>query len=104
MPKDILSKCKVVLEFCCAEKQPGHNSVSTSGRTPYVWCGQLRRTIDMENANDDKSHCARIAFFQCGVYVVSACAKISSLDSTGELWWAPYAITMRVEDKSEHCK
>ena len=89
-----------MLEFCCAEKQPGNNSSSANDRMPYVWCGKLRRTIDLDNVADDKSHCARIAFFQCGVFVVSACAKISSQDSTGmeECWWAPHAITMRVEE------
>jgi hypothetical protein len=99
VPKDIMSRCKVMMEFCCAEKQPGHNSSLTNCRTPYVWCGQLRRTIDTENANDDKSHCARIAFFQCGVFVVSACAKISSHDSGEECWWAPYAITICVKER-----
>eukprot|EP00984_Skeletonema_dohrnii_P023690 scaffold12794_cov100-Skeletonema_dohrnii-CCMP3373.AAC.1 len=55
---------------------------------PYVWCGQLRRTVDLSNDDDDKSHCARIAFFQCGVYVVSACAKVSSHGTPGveEFW------------------
>ena len=104
MPRDVLSKCRVVLEFCCAEKQPGNNSVS-NGRTPFVWCGQLRRTISLENTSeaDDKNHCARIVFFQCGVFVVSACAKISSQDSTEieECWWAPHAITIRVEEKRQ---
>lgn len=100
IPKDVLEKCRVMLEFCCAEKQPGHNPLSTNGRMPYVWCGQLRRTIDMVNPNDDNTHCARIAFFHCGVFVVSACAKVSSQDSAGteECWWAPHAITIRVEE------
>eukprot|EP00956_Cyclotella_meneghiniana_P040324 scaffold192541_cov64-Cyclotella_meneghiniana.AAC.2 len=105
VPRDVLSKCRVVLEFCCAEKQPGNNSVSTNGRTPFVWCGQLRRTIRLENTSeaDDNNHCARIAFFQCGVFVVSACAKIASQDSAEneECWWAPYAITIRVEEKRQ---
>ena len=67
---------------------------------PYVWCGQLRRTVDLSNDDDDKTHKARIAFFQCGVYVVSACAKVSSLDTPGveEFWWAPHAKTIRVEE------
>jgi hypothetical protein len=93
----------VLLEFCCAEKQPGNDLTPTNGKMPYVWCGQLRRTIDIKNTNDDKSHCARIAFFRCGVFVVSACAKISSQDSSGmeECWWAPHAITMRVEEKDQ---
>jgi hypothetical protein len=99
VPPDVVAKSKVTLEFCCAEKQPGNNS-STSGRMPYVWCGQLRRTIDLFNDDDDKSHCARIAFFQCGVYVVSACAKISSHDTPGveEFWWAPHAKIIKVDE------
>lgn len=100
VPKDVVAKSKVTLEFCCAEKQPGNNS-STSGRMPYVWCGQLRRTIDLSNDDDDKSHSARIAFFQSGVYVVSACAKISSYDTPGveEFWWAPHATIIKVNEE-----
>ena len=99
VPGDIVAKSQVTLEFCCSEKQAGNNS-STVGRMPYVWCGQLRRTVDLLNDDDDKSHCARIAFFQCGVYVVSACAKISSSDKPGveELWWAPRASTIKVNE------
>ncbi|KAL3796578.1 hypothetical protein HJC23_009709 [Cyclotella cryptica] len=105
VPRDVLSKCKVMLEFCCAEKQPSNTLHSTNGRMPYVWCGQLRRTVDITNSNDNKSHCARIAFFHSGVFVVSACAKVSSQDSGGneECWWAPHAITIRVEEKDPSC-
>ncbi|KAK1742006.1 trafficking protein particle complex subunit 9 [Skeletonema marinoi] len=100
VPLDVVEKSKVTLEFCCAEKQPGNNS-STSGRMPYVWCGQLRRTVDLSNDDDDKSHCARIAFFQCGVYVVSACAKVSSHGTPGveEFWWAPHANIIKVNEE-----
>ncbi|KAL7492472.1 hypothetical protein ACHAWT_004966 [Skeletonema menzelii] len=100
VPLDVVAKSKVTLEFCCAEKQPGNNS-STSGRMPYVWCGQLRRTVDLSNDDDDKRHSARIAFFQCGVYVVSACAKISSHDTPGveEFWWAPHANIIKVNEE-----
>jgi hypothetical protein len=99
VPSDVVAKSKVTLEFCCAEKQPGNNS-STSGRMPYVWCGQIRRNIELSNDGDDRSHRARIAFFQCGVYVVSACAKVSSHDTPGvsEVWWAPHAKIIRVEE------
>jgi len=102
VPPDVVAKSKVTLEFCCAEKQPGNNS-STSGRMPYVWCGQLRRTVDLLNDDDDKSHCARIAFFQCGVYVVSACAKVSSHDTPGveEFWWAPHAKIIKVDEERQ---
>ena len=64
-----------------------------------MWCGQLRRFVDLSNNDDDRSHLARIAFFQCGVYVVSACVKISSQDApagTEESWWAPHARVIRV--------
>ena len=70
---------------------------------PYVWCGQLRRSVDLTDKDDDKSHCARIAFFQCGVFVVSACAKVSSLDSLGveEIWWSPHSKIVRVLDEQK---
>ena len=65
-----------------------------------MWCGQLRRRIDPSNEDDDKSHLARIAFFQCGVFVVSVCARVSSQDAPGveEVWWAPQAKVIRVEE------
>lgn len=99
VPPEIVAKCKVTLEFCCAEKESGNSSTNV-GRMPYVWCGQLRRTINLKE--EDKSHCARIAFFQCGVFVVSACAKVSSLDSSGteESWWAPHAKIVRVGEET----
>ncbi|KAL3806041.1 hypothetical protein ACHAXA_000182 [Cyclostephanos tholiformis] len=100
VPADIVSKCRMTLEFCCAEKQPGNSSSAVVGRVPYMWCGQLRRIIDLSNDEDDKTHVARIAFFQCGVFVVSVCAKISSRDAPSgieESWWAPHAKLVRIE-------
>ncbi len=99
MPADVVDKCKVTLEFCCAMKQPGNSSSADGGAMPYMWCGQLRRTIDLTNEEDDKSHLARIAFFRPGVFVVSACAKVSSQDAPAgieESWWAPHARVIRV--------
>jgi len=110
VPEDVIAKCRVTLEFCCAEKQPGNSTTSyssiggTGGRMPYMWCGQLRRTVDLSDPDDDKSHLARIAFFQCGVFVVSVCAKVSSQDAPGgveESWWAPHARVIRVGELDE---
>ena len=105
VPADVIAKCKVTLEFCCAEKQPGNGNSSSinEGRMPYMWCGQLRRTIDLSDKNEDQdnSHLARIAFFQSGVFVVSVCAKVSSQDAPlgiEESWWAPHAKIVRVEE------
>lgn len=102
-PTDVLFNSKVQLEFCCVEKPPGKNSIVTNGKMPFVWCGQIRRTVDIENSNEDESHCAKILFFQCGVFVLSACAKISSHDATKteEWWWAPHTITIRVEEEEQ---
>ena len=102
VPADIVAKCRVTLEFCCAEKQVKPISAGDGDRMPYMWCGQLRRTIDLSNDEDDKSHLARIAFFQCGVFVVSVCAKVSSQDSPSgieETWWAPRAKIVRITDE-----
>jgi hypothetical protein len=101
VPADVVAKCRVTLEFCCAEKQPWNSSSAVGGRVPYMWCGQLRRTINLSNDEDDKTHLARIAFFQCGVFVVSVCAKISSQDAPSgieESWWAPHAKVVRIEE------
>lgn len=119
VPLEIVARCKVTLEFCCAEKQPGNSSFNAAGGVmPYMWCGQLRRTIDLSDEEDDKTHLARIAFFRRGVFVVSACAKVSqSRDSAGartpggggaggsgvveESWWAPHARVVRVGEPEE---
>jgi len=105
VPPDVVANSKVTLEFCCAVKQPGNNSSSANGcAMPYMWCGQLRRTIDLSNDDDDKSHLARLAFFQCGVFVVSVCAKVSSQDAPAgveELWWAPHAKIVKVNEQEE---
>jgi hypothetical protein len=55
--------------------------------------------VDLSNDGDDKSHLARIVFLQCGVYVVSICATLSSQDAPSgveESWWAPHAKVVRV--------
>lgn len=99
MPADIVAKCKLTLEFCCAEKQlDNSSSVLDDGAPPYIWCGQLRRIVDLSNDEDDKTHLARIVFFQCGVFVVSVCAKISSQDGIEESWWSPQAKIVRIKD------
>ena len=54
---------------------------------------------DLSNEEDDKTHLARIAFFQCGVFVVSVCARVSSQDASSgveEVWWAPHAKILKV--------
>jgi hypothetical protein len=64
-----------------------------------MWCGQLRRTVDLSNDKDDKSHVARIVFLQSGVFVVSICAALASHDAPSgveESWWAPRAKIVRV--------
>ena len=97
VPPEVLEKCRVTLEFCCAEKQRKSSS-SFPDRLPYFWCGQLRRTVSLTDDSDDKSHLARIAFFQSGIYVVSVVAKISSEETPGieESWWAPHARVVNV--------
>lgn len=104
VPADVVAKCKVTLEFCCAEKQLSNNSHASGNKMPYMWCGQLRRAIDLSSDDDDKSHLARIAFFQPGVYVVSVCARLSSSDASSsleEVWWAPRARIVRVGDLAD---
>lgn len=102
MPADIVAKCKLTLELCCAEKQLDNSSSALDdGAPPYIWCGQLRRSVDLSNDEDDKTHLARIVFFQCGVFVVSVVAKISSQDAPSgieESWWAPQASIVRIRD------
>jgi len=95
------TSCKITLEFCCAVKQLTNDS-SSSNLMPYFWCGLLRRTIDLSNEADDKSHVARIAFFQSGTYVVSAVAKVSSEETPGveESWWSPHAKVVHVTDET----
>lgn len=63
-----------------------------------MWCGQLRRTADITKG-EGKTHYARIVLLECGVFVVSVCATLSSQDApsgVGESWWAPRATVVRV--------
>lgn len=105
MPADVVAKCKLTLEFCCAERQLDNSSSALDdGAPPYIWCGQLRRTVNLTDDKDDKTHVARIVFFHCGVFVVSVCAKISSQDAPSgieESWWAPQAKVVRIKDMDD---
>ena len=49
---------------------------------------------------DQQSHFAQIVFLQCGMFVVSVCATLSSKDApfgVEETWWAPHAKVVRVD-------
>jgi len=85
VPKDVIDKCSIVMEFCCARK----NAAGTLKRE-YVWCGLLRRKVDAFRADDLKHH-ARVIFLSEGAFVVSACAKVSTLKGVEETWWAQFA-------------
>lgn len=101
VPKEVVSRLNVILEFCCARKDSANNALSEQdqGQVAFIWCGQLRRAM---SAEDEMKHRARIAFLRPGVFVVSACAKISCTGSTTEeTWWAPIANTVTVEKKEQ---
>ena len=97
VPKQVASKLNITLEFCCARKDSGKNALSEQdqGSVAFIWCGQLRRTV---GADEEMKHSARIAFLRPGIFVVSACAKVSNSGSmTEETWWAPIAKTVIIE-------
>ena len=71
VPADVIAKCKVTLEFCCAEKQPGNSSSINEGRMPYMWCGQLRRTIDLSDKNEDQDKSHSVFQFIMIIYMYS---------------------------------
>mmetsp|Transcript_27530 Transcript_27530/g.39886 ORF Transcript_27530/g.39886 Transcript_27530/m.39886 type:complete len:566 (+) Transcript_27530:199-1896(+) len=103
IPSHVLSTCSITVEFCCARKDSGSKELSfeEENNTPYVWCGQIRRTVNASEA-EDMGHRARVTFFQCGVFVVSACAKISGRGGLAEeTWWAPHAETIKVEKENK---
>lgn len=91
MPPEIVDKCRITLEFCAARKD------KLPGRGSFVWCGLVRRTMSLTDAQ--KSHRARIVFLQYGAFVVSACARLTNDDGNGaeETWWAPLAKNVLVE-------
>jgi hypothetical protein len=101
VPKEVVSRLNVILEFCCARKDSANNALSEQDQcqVAFIWCGQLRRAM---GAEEEMKHRARIAFLRPGVFVVSACAKISCAGSTTEeTWWAPIAKTVTVEKKEK---
>jgi hypothetical protein len=98
VPPEVAANCSLTIEFCCARK--GYTLGSDlAGRPPYVWCGQVRRTVVGDE--QDKTHKVRIAFFHSGTFVVSACVKVrgsaEDMAITEETWWAPLAETVQVE-------
>lgn len=98
VPKEVKNELNVTLEFCCSRKNPSGDIDILHGDTlvPFVWCGQLRRTIAAEEEN--MKHKARISFLRTGVFVVSACAKLSRSGSLAEeVWWSPHAKVVTVE-------
>jgi len=101
VPKEVVPRLNVILEFCCARKDSANNALSEQdqGQVAFIWCGQLRRAV---GAEEEMKHRARVAFLRPGVFVVSACAKISFAGSTTEeTWWAPIAKSVTVEKKEK---
>ena len=92
--QELIEKCTLVLEFCCARKNP----TMTFDKREYVWIGRVQRVIPWNS--DEKSHRARICFLEDGAFVVSACAKISKEGGAEETWWAPLAENIEVESST----
>jgi len=113
VPFEAISRCKLMLEFCCAQKDSvvSRDLTNETKRPAYIWCGQLRRTFyGSECFKDNESgystvmvHRAKITFLRKGIFAVSACVKISlsspevpKKSSHEEVWWAPRAETVMV--------
>jgi len=97
VPKSVVPKLNVILEFCCARKDSGNNALPEGdrGQAAFIWCGQLRRTM---GTDEEMKHRARVAFLRPGTFAVSACAKISYAGSMiEETWWAPIAKTITID-------
>jgi len=98
VPATLISNCSITLEFCCAKKDSGRcvEYFNQENERAYIWCGQLRRTIDTNKKVIE--HNARIIFLKPGVFILSACVQIRSKVSKGdETWWAPRAKVVKVE-------
>ena len=102
VPKDVTENCSLAMDFRCArtDRVEGDDS-----RRDFVWAGKLRqkvRLVDEKGGAGSTTHNARIAFCSPGRFVVSACARFSRNDTSGdaaeEIWWAPVAQTVMVEE------
>jgi len=101
VPIDIMSKCSVALEFCCAKKESSTDHNDESNKTSYIWCGQIRRITKARSKDVVITHQSRVSFIQRGAFVISACVKIGGEHGGEEIWWAPRAETVVVNKEKE---
>ena len=94
VPVEVLERLALTMEFGCARKNAtvsSDTSSSTAQKKDYVWCGLLRRTVSPTLTGNEMQHHARVVFLADGVFVVSACAKVSAEPEVEETWWAQFA-------------
>ena len=108
IPQEVIDKCKLIIEFCCARKEIGgvshkDNILKSSIEDAYLWCGQIRQVIKpQEIQSSGKSgihHKARLTFIEPDNFVVSACGRLVGREEGSEvqeeIWWAPRAYQVR---------
>jgi hypothetical protein len=106
VPEHVRSITYVSIEFCCARKcvnaEDDDNRLAV--HRDFIWAGLLRQRLLLRDRNAEFAHRAKLVFCRSGTYVVSACAKFSRVqqskdeDIPEEVWWAPTAQTINVQE------
>lgn len=98
LPADILRTNNLSLEFCCARK-----GGDESGKTDFIWCGQIKKSIMPTKEDGNSAHQSRVIFLTEGEFFVSACVtfrKNDIEDDVKETYWSDKAQVVRVHDLS----
>lgn len=107
VPAEVISKCSLIVEFCCARKEVGGSVIRQveAKDDAYFWCGQIRQVIKADELKEKGKtgivHRAKLTFIQRETFVVSACARLVGREGLNreEIWWAPRAYQVRVMGK-----
>jgi hypothetical protein len=98
VPKDIVSKCSLTLEFACIRERDTDMIHGKQSSRDHIWAGKLMQKYRMDAK--DLKHTARIVFTNPGRYCVSACARIvhdDAVQGVEEIWWAPVSSSFVVD-------
>ncbi|GKY98963.1 hypothetical protein MPSEU_000852000 [Mayamaea pseudoterrestris] len=102
VPSEGAKSCHLVLEFFCFRHSETHNSQASKRFDGIVWVGKLQQSFRMNEVA--MKHAARAVFTETGRFSLSVCARIAHDDAeegVEEIWWAPIAATLLVEQFSQ---
>lgn len=103
VPKHVMDSCSMTMNFRCTRKDRVEGASSDVSHREFVWAGKLQETAQL--GGGDATHKAKLVFCSPGQFAVSACARIfrnePSGGGTGEIWWAPMAQFVIVDEAKQ---